>query len=196
MPPAPAPPHPEKRRDFLAALLSFLMPGLGQVMQGRIAKGMLFFVCLNALFFYGMMMGQWKNVWLPDATGLPKVMLAGKELTGVPKAIWNRPQFLGQFFVGVAAWPAVLQYATYDPDKTTGPLFGSYQREPKPDELNDLQRNGDKRWDLGWVFTVIAGALNLLVIYDAFAGPVHVSEDEEKKPGGPTPTPAPGGPPS
>ena len=38
-------------------------------------------------------------------------------------------------------------------------------------ELNDLQRDSDKRWDLGWVYTVIAGVLNIMVIYDALAGP-------------------------
>ena len=36
--PTPIVPPPVKRRDFLAALLSYLLPGLGQVMQGRIAK--------------------------------------------------------------------------------------------------------------------------------------------------------------
>jgi hypothetical protein len=189
---APPAPPPVKRKDFLAALLSFLLPGLGQVMQGRIAKGILFFACLNALFFYGMKMGQWKNVWLPDTKGLPRLTVFGKELEGVPKAVWHRPQFLGQVFVGMAAWPAVLQYAAYNPAKPDGPLFGAYQRQPDEQELNDLQRDGNKRWDLGWVFTVIAGVLNLLVIYDAFAGPVVLAEDEEKKkPAGP----APGGPP-
>jgi hypothetical protein len=189
MPPEspPTAPPPVKRRDFLAAVLSYLLPGLGQVMQGRIAKGLLFFVCLNALFFYGMRMGQWKNVWLPDPTNLPRLTVFHTELEGVPKAIWNRPQFLGQVWIGVAAWPAIFQYAAYNPTKTEGPLFGAYQRQPDEQELNDLQRDGNKRWDLGWVFTVIAGVLNLLVIYDAFAGPVVLAEDEEKKPGGPTP---------
>jgi len=190
---SPSAPPPVKRRDFLAAVLSYLLPGLGQVMQGRIAKGVLFFVCLNALFFYGMKMGQWKNVWLPDPTNLPRLTVFRSELDGVPKAIWNRPQFLGQVWIGVAAWPALFQYAAYNPTKPEGPLFGGYQRQPDEQELNDLQRDGNKRWDLGWVFTVIAGVLNLLVIYDAFAGPVVLAEDEEKKPTGPTP-PA-GGPP-
>ena len=43
---------------------------------------------------------------------------------------------------------------------------------PEKVTLNKLQREGNKRWDLGWVYTVIAGVLNLLVIYDAFAGPM------------------------
>ena len=29
-----------------------------------------------------------------------------------------------------------------------------------------------KRFDIAWVYTVIAGVLNLLVIYDAWAGPI------------------------
>ena len=59
---------------------------------------------------------------------------------------------------------------------------------PTERELNDLQRTGNKRWDLGWVYTVVAGVLNILVIYDALAGPVVRDEDEP----GPAP-PAPGG---
>ncbi|HEV3385830.1 MAG TPA: DUF6677 family protein, partial [Gemmata sp.] len=81
-------------------------------------------------------------------------------------------QFLGQFCIGIAAWPAVYQYINFDQQKDVGPMFGKFQRTPTEDELNDLQRNGSKRWDLGWVYTVIAGVLNLLVIYDAFAGPM------------------------
>ena len=33
----------------LAAFLSYLFPGLGQIYQGRIAKGILFFVCVYLL---------------------------------------------------------------------------------------------------------------------------------------------------
>jgi hypothetical protein len=54
--------------------------------------------------------------------------------------------------------------------------------------LNKLQRDGDKTWDLGWVYTVIAGVLNVLVIYDALAGPAF-------REGKGTPQPPTGGPP-
>ena len=69
-------------------------------------------------------------------------------------------------------------------------VLRSFQRAPSEEELNDLQRNGNKRWDLGWVYTVIAGVLNLLVIYDAFAGPMFrdpppgKKEEDEPKPQG------------
>jgi hypothetical protein len=49
-----------------------------------------------------------------------------------------------------------------------------------------LQREHHKKWELAWVYTVIAGVLNLLVIYDALAGPV-VRDDE---PPAPAPQPA------
>lgn len=166
------PPLPPVKFDPVAALLSYLIPGLGQVYQGRIGKGLLFFLGLYTLFFYGMWMGQWRNVWLPDTSTLPPMEIAGNRLPGVPTSLWYRPQFLGQFWMGTAAWPAVFQYMTFDREKQAGPVFGTFQRTPPEDELNELQRNGNKRWDLGWVYTVIAGVLNMLVIYDALAGPM------------------------
>ena len=186
--PTSAPLPPPRRLDPLAAVLSYLLPGLGQVLQGRIGKGLLFFVCLYGLFFYGMWMGQMKNVWLPDATRLPdaEVPVLGK-LDGVPKAIYHRFQFLGQFWIGVAAWPALVQYAAYEPPgegedrPKPAAVLGYYMQAPPEAELNSLQRGGDKRWDLGWVYTVIAGVLNVLVIYDALAGPVV--RDDEPMPG-------------
>ena len=183
----PAPPTEPRKLDPLAAVLSYLLPGLGQVLQGRVGKGVLFFVCLYGLFFYGMWMGKMRNVWLPDVEKLPdaEVPIVGK-LGGVPKALYHRPQFLGQFWIGVAAWPAALQYAATDaPADGTPPaptrLLGHYMQAPTEPELNTLQRNGDKRWDLGWVYTVIAGVLNILVIYDALAGPVI--RDDQPFPG-------------
>ncbi len=163
---------PPVKLDPLAALFSYLIPGMGQVYQGRVGKGLLFFFGLYTLFFYGMWMGQWRNVWLPESDDLPDMVIASQKLQGTMKSIAYRPQFLGQFWIGTAAWPAIFQYAKYDRTKEEGPIFGKFQRVPSEDQLNDLQRNGSKRWDLGWVYTVIAGVLNLLVIYDALAGPM------------------------
>src|SRR5947209_7471117 len=157
--PVPRPPSP------LAGLLSYLVPGLGQIYQGRVGKGLLFMVCLLGLFFYGMALGSWKNVYLADTAGAP-----GNNPWNLPLPaanVYNRPQFAGQFWIGVAAWPAIYQYNTPAP----GPLLGEFERTPDEHEVNRLQQEGDKTWDLGWVCTVIAGVLNILVIYDAVAGP-------------------------
>lgn len=178
--------------DPLAGVLSYLIPGLGQIVQGRTAKGLMFFVCLNSLFFYGMFLGQMKNVWLPNPKTLPPANVFNLELGGVPKAIYHRTQFLGQFWMGIAVWPAILQYAGSDPNALDNngepkglPVLNTYMSTPSEEMLNRLQRDGNKNWDLGWVYTLIAGVLNILVIYDAFAGPA-VRDDEEI-----TPTPPP-----
>ncbi|MDY3557228.1 DUF6677 family protein [Gemmata sp. JC717] len=195
------PPLPPIKLDVLAAGLSYLVPGLGQIYQGRVGKGLLFFGGLYLLFFYGMWMGNWRNVWLPDTEDLPDVQFLGANMPGPAKAISHRWQFLGQVWIGAAAWPGVYQYAVFDKTKDVGPVFGKFQRMPDERELNDLQRNGNKRWDLGWVYTVIAGVLNLLVIYDAFAGPMfrepppdwvaHGSETASAPPAPPVVPPAP-----
>lgn len=201
---------PPRKYDFLAAFLTYLIPGLGQVMQGRIGKGILYFVCLYGMFFYGMWLGQFKNVWLADSKNLPKVILpvANTELGGLPKDLSYRKEFIAQFWIGAAAWPAVIQYVSTPPlpanpaddddwEKTQAKdhgVFGRYMQAPPESKLNELQRNADEvhHWDLGWVLTVIAGALNVLAIYDALAGPL-VREDMNPDGTPKTPTPPAGG---
>src|SRR5579859_4045864 len=96
------PPHP---LSPMGALLSYLVPGLGQIYQGRVAKGMLFFVCLYGMFFYGMYLGRWSNVYIVDEKTLPAIEIGGEKLPGTLAAIGHRPQFAGQFWIGMAAWP-------------------------------------------------------------------------------------------
>jgi hypothetical protein len=159
-----------------AGLLSYLVPGLGQIYQGRIGKGLLFLVCLYGMFFYGMALGSWKNVYLPDTAR--DRSLNPWNLPAPMANLYNRMQFAGQFWIGVAAWPAIYQYWTFDPERKEGTWLSMFDRTPDEAELNRLQREGDKTWDLGWVYTVIAGVLNILVIYDAFAGPAFVDAEE------------------
>jgi hypothetical protein len=130
-----------------------------------------------------MYLGSWKNVYLPDTADKTNPWRLPHALANV----YNRPQFAGQFWVGVAAWPAIWQYNFFKNNNNAGPLIGEFERQPNETLLNDLERNGDKTRDLGWVFTVIAGVLNIMVIYDAVAGPayrasVHPSRETDAKP--------------
>jgi len=162
--PKPSPPPPVKL-DYLAGVLSYLVPGLGQLTQGRVGKGLLFLVCLYGLFFYGMWLGSFQNVYLPDNhPGEPTAARLASDL-------YTRFQFVGQFPIGLAAWPAAYQYAVYDDRDADRPPLRGWMRAPAVERVNELQRDGDKTWDLGWVYTVIAGVLNVLVVYDALAGP-------------------------
>ncbi len=169
----------------VAALLSYLVPGLGQIVQGRVGKGLLFLVCLYTLFFYGLFLGQGQaavveegkekiyqlnsNVYLP---------LSEDRFQPGPNSqpqrlaldLYHRPQFLGQFWMGIVVWPAIWQYATYEPSKEH-PVLKDFMRTPDIKALNAVHTSGNKLLELGWVYTVIAGVLNILVIYDALAGP-------------------------
>lgn len=201
---------PTAAHDFapLAGFLSYLVPGLGQIAQGRFGKGLLFLVCIYTLFFYGLYLGtstvvvdneEYRvvgNVYLPDnADKVNPLKLQIRLLAN----LYNRPQFLGQFWVGIAAWPAIWQYFHYDERadnqlrgqlqearqeqwkqrteeleaelRRGDPLFGQFQRTPTEEASNVIQNCGDKLFELGWVYTVIAGVLNIMVIYDALAGP-------------------------
>src|SRR5437899_11343641 len=116
---------PAPKQDFVAGLLTYLVPGLGQAYQGRIGKGILFFAGIYGLFFYGMALGNWQNVYLPQA-----IDSTNKAPISPTRDLFARPQFLGQFWTGVVSWPAIAQYANYDPKKPSGSMFGSWERPP------------------------------------------------------------------
>jgi hypothetical protein len=186
---------PDRPTDPIAAVLSYLIPGLGQIYQGRIGKGILFFVCVYTLFFTGSYLGSGtvrlkhgeesetytvtSNIYLPDTAEQNNPL----NLPRLAANLYNRPQFAGQFWVGIAAWPAVWQYLNYDRRQEQGdPLLGNFQRTPSEAALNAVHTSGDKLLELGWVFTVIAGVLNVMVIYDALAGPAFLpAEGEDDK---------------
>lgn len=135
----------ELRNPILAAILAWMVPGLGHVYQGRIGKAFLFFFCVMGLFLLGTHLGSNRVVYY---------RWDRKE--------WSWP-YLAQAGVGIAAVPAF--FRTMDPAKWDV-------------ELDDLHRAG-KIVDIARIFTMIAGLLNLLVIYDAFAGPALYDEEEK-----------------
>jgi TM2 domain-containing membrane protein YozV len=194
-------PAPSPEFGMLAAFLSYLIPGLGQIIQGRVSKGLLFFFSIYALFFYGMFLGSGAatinakhyqvtgNVYLPDTATKNPVKVLDYTLWTPVGNVYNRPQFLGQFWIGVAAWPAIYHYcippanpaANDDKDKadTMWSRAASFEETPSEEALNAVHTAGDKLIELGWVYTVIAGVLNIMVIYDAFAGPAFPPKKQE-----------------
>lgn len=190
-------PLPNRPLTPVGAILSYLVPGLGQIAQGRILKGVVFLISIYTLFFYGLYLGagHYKlgqgpnaieyhvsgNVYLPDTSDDNNLDKNSSPLQRLLWNLWNRPQFAGQFWVGIAAWPAIWQYVYFDRTKESDPIFGDYMREPTVDALNAIHNAGDKQLELAWVYTVIAGVLNIMIIYDALAGPAHQDNPATKK---------------
>ncbi|MGD9645489.1 MAG: DUF6677 family protein [Pirellulales bacterium] len=147
------------RDRWLAAFLAWLIPGLGHFYQRRTAKGVLFCVMILSTFCYGLVLGEGRVVY---ASFGPHE---------------NRLHYISQVGVGLPALPALVQMQRVRSGKP--PLFGSSRFMAPPDyengELAQLHLKLNRRWELGSVFTMIAGLLNILVIYDALAGPADTS---------------------
>lgn len=163
------------KNPYLAAVLAFLFPGAGHFYQGRRNKAYLFAVCIVGLFVLGMFVGSGRVVyasWSPDDF---------------------RIQFPAQMCVGIPAMPAVAQalfkkapdphgFAAEDSDKK---FLGGFMAAPSSRrELSEWHLASSAGFELGSLYTAVAGLLNLLVIFDAFAGPMplpHTDERRQKK---------------
>ena len=152
--------------SVLAGFLSYLVPGLGQISQGRVGKGVLFLVSLLGLFVVGQALGDWKNVYLPDLARGPDNPVAWENNPWhLPKPlmplanVYHRWHFAGQFWIGVAAWPALWQYNNMPvPAKESSEFWHNFQRGPRSaqdeEQLNQYLTNSDKTPDVAWVYTL------------------------------------------
>lgn len=159
---------------IVAAALAWLIPGLGHIYQGRTAKGLLFMICILSTFLYGLFISDGRAVyasWIESDKRLP---------------------YLCQLGVGLPALPALLQ--TYRVRKGEEPLFGGVMAPPiDAAQLNEWYKTLNRYLELGTVYTMIAGLLNVLAIYDAWGGPVSFEpEDEEEKKRNDEPSPSSG----
>lgn len=175
-----------------AALLAWLFPGLGHLYQGRRAKGFLFMGSIVGLFAAGMVIGEAKVAY---ASTLP--------LTPLGPFVYDGWPFLCQSGIGAVAIPGWIERARYLDGQ--GPLVapslyppptGARVAQARREDLTSTDRHGNevrhpdgpgkRRYDLGFrfevgmVYTVIAGLLNLLVVYDAASGPLLPEDDKQK----------------
>ena len=171
------------RDPLVAAVLAWLWPGAGHLYQRRYAKGALFMVCILGTFFFGLSLSDGKAVyaaWTDDAPA------GGRGVRG----LLTRAHYICQLGVGAPALPAIVQ--KYRVSHGKAPLFGGVMAPPQqssfPNEKDELSRWHEtyhKYWELSTLYTMVAGLLNVLVIYDAFAGPVlPVPKEDEDEPGG------------
>lgn len=169
------------RNPWVAGLLAWLWPGAGHLYQRRYGKGLLFMGCVLTIFFFGLILGQGRVVHAmhpgnqqPPATGRGITAIFNQFAAIAPLPFWL------QAGTGLPAMPAVLQRMRA---KSGGqPLFGGWMAPPKtPQELNAWQRTLNQRYDMGVLYTMIAGILNFFAIWDACAGPAPSEPVDPKK---------------
>jgi hypothetical protein len=155
------------RNPGTAALLAWLWPGAGHLYQRRYAKAVLFMVCILGTYFFGLALGEGKVVY----------------------AAWNqadrRWQYPLQLGVGLPAMPALVQ--SFVIRRGGEPILGGLMRPPQPpeareDTLAQWQHRLNIRFELGTLYTMVAGLLNILAIWDAYGGPVITEPGKERGP--------------
>ncbi len=150
------------RNPTVAAVLAWLWPGGGHFYQRRYFKGTLFMCLILVTFFYGLALADGRAVyaqWTPQH---------------------KRYNYLPQVAVGLPALPALVEARRARAGAE--PLLGGWYAPPRDaDELNEIHRRYHRYFELGTVYTMIAGLLNVLVIYDAWGGPAYVREDDQEE---------------
>lgn len=162
----------------VAGVMAWLWPGAGHLYQRRYAKGVLFMVCILGTYFFGLALADGHVVY---------ASLTREDF---------RWQYACQLGVGASALPALWQ--NHRVRRGQEPLFGGIMAPPRNvvtspvtyydyehDELSQWHLKYHSYFELGTLYTMIAGLLNVLAIYDAAAGPVlygSASDDSKPKP--------------
>lgn len=141
------------RNRYLAAFLAWLIPGAGHFYQRRYFKAGVFFLCVSSSFLIGLLVSGMNCVY----------------------ASWNetekRWQFVPQVAVGLPTMPAVIQ--GWRSRGGNPPLWNGFMSGPKGvDDLDRWNKETASGFDMGTLYTMVAGLLNILVIFDAYAGPL------------------------
>ena len=119
--------------------LGWLIPGAGHLLLGRRGKALLFFVLLVGTFFVGLALGDFRNIYFSRQ----RIAILGQLGLGLPTILISFRSILS--LVGEAF------------GKSASLTFGLGPKEFFP------------LYDVGTIYTVIAGLLNLVVALNAYS---------------------------
>jgi hypothetical protein len=184
---------------YLAAFYAWLMPGAGHFYQGRYAKGLLLSLTILTVYFVGFWLGDGRVVYASFKENDVRWQFFVQCLVGAP----TFPAMV-QAAVGDAKSPPLwIRNYRYPPNQAGRPSFSriddpaeiqrlggaaipdGFMAAPygditlsDPDVLSAWHAELGNLFDIATLYTFVAGLLNLLVIYDAFAGPGMLFEDD------------------
>lgn len=189
---------------YLAAALGWLVPGAGHFYQRRFAKGLLFMVCVLATYFVGLGLGHGRVVYASSRpndfrwqypffqmhngiVALPAIAQAYKTKDG------DDP-----YYVLCERYPAdypieALRFERIDPASPPAIEPSKILKDgfmaPPPGPSDPVHVDTLARWhfdykhffELGTLYTMVAGLLNLLAVYDAFCGPAILTPEQRDR---------------
>jgi len=191
------------RNPYLAALLAWLLPGAGHFYQRRRAKGALFCICVLSTFLFGLGLGRGRVVYASFDKNdfrwqfVPQLACGAVTFPAIAqKAIvqqgGDRMWVLCERFSGDHP-NGELRFAKITPenqDQKTNEVTLKDGFMAPPDGPKFLQGNDVlARWhfdyrhdfEMGTLFTIVAGLLNIMAIYDAFVGPAIITRAQKNR---------------
>ena len=200
----------ELRDPYWSAFLAWLFPGAGHFYQRRFGKGFLFMICVLGTFFFGLGLGRGRVVYASfdkadfrwqyicqvgaGAVSFPAIIQALKTKEIQKEGRLVRPD---PFFVLCERYPesSPLRFQTVTDrsiekgyPRPDNPFKDGFMAPPAgPKYQNDMDVLGmwnfemKHMFEIGTLYCVVAGLLNLLAIYDAFCGPAILTPEQKAK---------------
>jgi hypothetical protein len=184
----------------IAAVLAWLWPGAGHFYQRRFAKGFLFMICILGTFLVGLRIGSGRVVYASFESGDFRWQYLCQAAVGLP----SMPALLqasavknggDPFWILCERYPQgavrdneLVEFRRIEDAKSKnipGSLKDGFMAPPagpilaENDVLGMWHSETGNWFEIATFYTVIAGLLNLLAIYDAFAGPVIFIQTED-----------------
>lgn len=159
--PTTPPARPKPVWNLPAAVAAWLVPGLGHILSGHTRRGSVLLVCIGGLWVAGLLVGGISVVQFRSNQGA------------------LRPWYLGQALIA----PSIAVEFTHD-----NLLSKNAGQTPMPnDEVIPFEPSYGRAYEIGTLYTALAGLLNLLAIIDiAYREP---RSTEHKLPLGAGPSP-------
>ncbi len=187
------------KQPMVAMLLAWLLPGAGHLYQGRRFKGVLFLVVILSVYLTGFVLGGGRVVywsWKPGEQRWAMACQAGIGIAALPAAAQSmllngsgKAAMAGGFMappVGLNQ-PVDEGYARGMIARMPSLSEDDFRSQPRMrvweflrDELSIWHHDLGRWFEIGTLYTMIAGMLNMLVIYDAGFGPMGAAASERR----------------
>lgn len=162
----------------LVALCGWVLPGLGYVLVGEKARGLIAGGAILLTFLVGLLVGGIRVIDVPgyDAQGQAKLLRVSRQSDATVWAlkadfkgeVFNKPWYIAQTLVG-----PVNAMATWGSLKAAD---------------NGYRMSTARVFDIGTLYTAVAGMLNLLIIVDATYRSTRPPEPRALPPESPPPS--------
>ena len=185
------------RNPWIAAALTWILPGVGHFFQRRYFKGLVFGASVWSLAIAGVVMGSYR---VETENGAELYVARNVYCSWRPGDM--RIAFIPQSFVGLYAIPAIAQYreakslvqdvarGVREPEREHTTLNAAFappqissemNARPKQPTANDIAARLQSWLDVALLYSMSAGFFNLLAIFDALGGPNLIDEKKSKQ---------------